>query len=336
MKKVLIFIIVIAVLGYGGYRFYLVYKERSAAGVIDEEAKEKVETRQFVKTNAQGQTFVAIEPELQKQFGVKTIPLSKSTFTNELTAFGTVIDVSPLVATLTELNAANINLDYANREYQRVKALYEAGQNAPYKNVEVALAEVKRIEESIKGIKNKTLIQWGKEIADNKDFEAFLKPFIEGKQCLVRISLLPGQSVSNPPKTAKISIIGDNKNDFKSVFFSMPKIVDAGDFTKSFIYTIEGTNLPTGLKIEARLIPEENKISGIFIPEDAVVQINGINWAYKKINEDSFQRFPIEQGYPIKGGFIVKTGWTEKDIVVIGGAQMLLSEELKSQIKLVD
>jgi len=336
MKKALIFIIIIAALGYGGYRFYLVYKERSTAEKVDEEEKEKVETRQFVKTNAQGQTFVAIEPELQKQFGVKTIPLAKATFTNELTTFGTVIDVSSLVATLTELNTANISLDYANREYKRVKALYDAGQNAPYKNVEVALTEVKKIEESIKGIKSKMLIQWGKEIAETKDFETFLKPFIEGKQTLVRISLLPGQSVSTPPKTAKISLIGDTSNDFKANFFSMPSVVDSGDFTKSFIYLIEGTNLPVGLKIEGRLIPEENIISGIFMPEEAIVQINGMIWAYKKIGEDSFQRFPIEGHYPVKGGFIVKTGWTEKDIVVVEGAQMLLSEELKSQIKLVD
>lgn len=337
IKKILIWLITVIAIAFIGYGLYYIYLESSAERKAEEAGEKPVQSRQFTFTNSEGRTVIKIEPELQDKFGIKTQPLRSITLTNEIQTFGTVIDISSLITFLTELNTAYINLDLAKREYERTKTLYDAGKNAPYKNVELAAGEVKKMEELIKGLKYKLSLQWGVKIAGIDDLESFLKPFVEGKKTLVKVTLLPGQTISSPPQKARICIIGDERELNEAEFFSAPVSVDAGVITKSFIYSIDGTNLPAGLKLEARLVPPDNSVtSAVFMPESAAVRAFGILWAYKKINEDSFQRFPINETRSLKNGLLTTNGWKEGDIVVTYGAQMLLSEELKSQIRLVE
>lgn len=72
---------------------------------------------------------------------------------------------------------------------------------------------------------------------------------------------------------------------------------------------------------------------GVIVPRAAVVRANGRGWAFVK-NEDgkSFTRKPVELDHPLANGWFVAGGFASGDQVVVTGAQVLLSEEMKSTL----
>lgn len=335
MKKFFLALFAICMIVGGGYGLFLLYKLSRAEKEAEGSEDKPVESRQFVTTNSAGQTVVKLTEEDQKKFGIEIKTLSEVAKQNEFYAFGIVIDVSPLVDHLTELKSASVSLDLAKRQLAREKALYDNGKNTPLKNVELAEAEVKKLEETIKGIRYRIALQWGDKVAAEKDLESFLKPFIESKQSLVRVDLLPGQSVENPPESVKISMVSDEKLSYTAKYFSSPKSVESGNITRSFIYLVESVSLPAGMKVKA-IFDSNRKIQGTFVPESAVVRVSGSLWIYKKMNADEFLRVQIKPDFPSDGGWILTNPLASTDLIVVKGAQMLLSEELKSQIRLVE
>jgi hypothetical protein len=66
------------------------------------------------------------------------------------------------------------------------------------------------------------------------------------------------------------------------------------------------------------------------------VRANGLAWAYRQTAADTFIRRRVSLEQPAAGGWLVGGDWKAGDQVVTRGAQVLLSEELKSQIKLLE
>lgn len=62
--------------------------------------------------------------------------------------------------------------------------------------------------------------------------------------------------------------------------------------------------------------------------------VRGKAWVYKKIDADNFMRLPINTDNPTEDGWYSQSKQiTAKDELVTKGAQLLLSEEFKYQIK---
>jgi hypothetical protein len=76
------------------------------------------------------------------------------------------------------------------------------------------------------------------------------------------------------------------------------------------------------------------KESGLLIPNSAVVWYGGKAWIYKKQDKENFVRLPISTERPYKGGWFNESSIIKADDeIVTSGAQLLLSEEFKYQIK---
>ncbi|MCX7871669.1 MAG: hypothetical protein N2487_00115 [Verrucomicrobiae bacterium] len=335
MKKFLLLFTATCVIAACGYGLFQLYKLSRAEKETEGSEDKPVESRQFVTTNSAGQTIIKLSDEEQKKFGIEAKNLTETSKQNGFYAFGVAIDISSLVEHLTDLKTASINLDLAKRQFSREKTLYENGKNTPLKNVELAEAEVKKYEETIKNIQNRIALQWGEKISAQKDLESFLTPFLKNKQSLVRVDLMPGQLLENPPESVKISLLSDEKTSYTAEYFGVPKVVESGNFTKSFIYLIKGESLPVGMKVKA-LFESNQKIRGTFVPESAIIRLYGGLWVYKKTSADEFMRVPIKPDFPTEGGWILTNPLNAVDLIVVKGAQMLLSEELKSQIRLVE
>ena len=68
------------------------------------------------------------------------------------------------------------------------------------------------------------------------------------------------------------------------------------------------------------------------ISYEAVVRYAGKNWVYVKTESDRFERQPVDADKPMAQGFFSDT-FDLDDTVVVRGAQLLLSEEFRFQIK---
>ena len=77
-----------------------------------------------------------------------------------------------------------------------------------------------------------------------------------------------------------------------------------------------------------------NNAKGIVVPSSAVVWYGGKAWVYKKNSQDQFMRLPISTESPTNGGWFNQSKQINGgDELVTNGAQLLLSEEFKYQIK---
>lgn len=75
---------------------------------------------------------------------------------------------------------------------------------------------------------------------------------------------------------------------------------------------------------------------GVFVPDRAVVQWDGLAWTYVRRAPDRFERVRVPTDQPATGGWIVPTGLEVGDTVVVTGAQELLSEEFRARVTVGD
>ena len=68
------------------------------------------------------------------------------------------------------------------------------------------------------------------------------------------------------------------------------------------------------------------------VPRNAVLRFNGATWVYLQTGGDTFQRTEVALEQPLENGWFVRQGMKAGDKVAVGGAQQLLSEELKGQL----
>jgi multidrug efflux pump subunit AcrA (membrane-fusion protein) len=76
--------------------------------------------------------------------------------------------------------------------------------------------------------------------------------------------------------------------------------------------------------------------SGVLVPDSAVVQWDGLAWAYLARPEDHFERVRVRTGRPARGGWIVDGPLAVGDSVVVRGAEELLSEEFRARVTVGD
>ena len=85
------------------------------------------------------------------------------------------------------------------------------------------------------------------------------------------------------------------------------------------------------------MIQQAKKATGVIVPHEAVVWFANQAWVYQKVGAEKFIRRLISTEVEIESdaisGWYNTAGLAANDEVVNSGAQLLLSEELKYQIK---
>jgi hypothetical protein len=80
------------------------------------------------------------------------------------------------------------------------------------------------------------------------------------------------------------------------------------------------------------LVPDGEKAEGVLVPDDAVVQWEGLAWVYVSRGSGEFARVRMPTEQPVPGGWIAGPPLEEGDSVVVTGVQELLSEEFRSRV----
>jgi hypothetical protein len=75
---------------------------------------------------------------------------------------------------------------------------------------------------------------------------------------------------------------------------------------------------------------------GVLVPDSAVVQWEGLAWAYRRRDAGRYERVRVETTTPVPGGWVVSGPLSAGDSVVIQGAQELLSEEFRARVTVGD
>ncbi len=75
---------------------------------------------------------------------------------------------------------------------------------------------------------------------------------------------------------------------------------------------------------------------GVLVPDRALVQWEGLTWAYVRRGPGRFRRVRVPTDQPIAGGVLAGPGLQAGDTVVVQGAEQLLSEEFRARVTVGD
>jgi hypothetical protein len=84
------------------------------------------------------------------------------------------------------------------------------------------------------------------------------------------------------------------------------------------------------------VLPAGPAAAGLLVPDAALVQWEGLVWAYVQRESGHYLRRRVPTDRPAPGGFFVAAGWTPDDSVVVVGAEQLLSEEFRARVTVGD
>jgi multidrug efflux pump subunit AcrA (membrane-fusion protein) len=103
-----------------------------------------------------------------------------------------------------------------------------------------------------------------------------------------------------------------------------------------FLLTPNGLRLAPGAAVVGQLRLPGEPLTGVIVPSSAVVRVEGKACVYVQKDKRTFNRRTVTAARPVEDGWFVSSGLAPKDQVVVVGAQALLSEEFRSQIKMLE
>ncbi len=355
--------IVIAVLSW-----LLIYVSRDELQLHDEEYEEEIEIESTASVE-QGRAIVRVDAQSQAASGIRLHALQSAQYETAVHVFGSVVDIEPLLETRgrylaasAERRALQSTLSAARAEYQRAEVLYRDDRNiseqalrdaeSRYRVTQARLDAAQSMQSAL-GDALRTV--WGPVVSDwaMAAQPASLGELLSRRSVLVQLVFpyeLP-QSAARP--IVQLAPVAARENAVDARFVSVAPRVSAAMPGNTYFYLVRETDLRVGARVVARVATDSTVVDGVIVPNAAVVWHAGKSWVYRKRDAETFARHEVSTASELGDGWfqatlretdVDQTGMDETaalhspslkpgDEVVVSGAQLLLSEELKYQIR---
>ena len=311
--------------------------------------KDQVETTSAAGIDG-GRAVVRVPAESQKASGIATQALKAGRSEAAIEVYGMVMNLQPLaelrgryLAAAAEARALRAAVAAAESEYQRMEMLHRDDRNVSEQTLKSAearyraeLARQAAAEQGAASVRDAMRSAWGDAIAgwathaDSPMLEALLQ------QRAFLIQLVLPYDLPKSAARGKISVAPamarENARGVARFVADSPQ-VDPGLPGETYFYVVDGGGFRAGMRVAARIGLGGVPVAGVIVPSQAVVWHAGKAWVYLKKSEQTFARHEVSTVEELDGGWFNAGGLQPGDEVVVSGAQLLLSEELKYQIR---
>jgi hypothetical protein len=289
--------------------------------------------------------IVSLDSAALVRGGVRTRLSQPNSGREQVQAYGTVVGLSALVESRDSHVAAQAKqaqdrarLTVSLAEWKRTEALYADGQSVSAQ----ALQEVEaayRADQSATDADAALLVtlagsareDWGPQIASwIASGSAVLERILDGSEVLIQLTLPPDHRVTSSPAMATIHTADDHT--FKVRVISSAGRTDPRIQGPSyFAVAPRMPDLLPGMNLSVT-VPGNHNVRGIQVPDSAVVWWQGKAWVYLALSPVGFVRHDLT-GATRVGQSYLAADIPPTTLIVVTGAQALLSEELRSQIQ---
>lgn len=154
---------------------------------------------------------------------------------------------------------------------------------------------------------------------------------------LARVDVPAGETVAPGLTSASIVPLGNEARPLTGERVGFASSVDPKTQGQPFVFRVTDSSgaLRPGLSVTAYLEAPGAARSGAVAPRSAVIWQTGKTWVYVQTDKERFARREVVLEDPASDGWFTRS-LKPGDKVVTRGAQMLLSEEFKSQIRVED
>lgn len=317
----------------------------------DAESDEPVTPAVQVAQNPLGPPTLTVSPELQKQAGIEVREARAAPYQQRLEAYGSVLELQPLTGianTLASANAqraiAQAKLAASRAALQRAHFLFKDDQNFSRAQLQAAEAAFETDEASLRAAQvqagnaaAEAYQAWGpvlgRSLASNSPLAQSL---LQHRVVLIQITLPLDISMTSPPRSAAIESAGGKP--ISAQLLSAAVSTDPRIQGASYFFTAPAaTGLLPGMNVTA-LLPAGGPGQGIAIPASAVVWLQGDAWVYLRTGPNEFSRREISTAQARSdGGYVLAAqSLPAHSVLVVTGAQMLLSQEFSAEIDVSD
>jgi hypothetical protein len=313
------------------------YSQRRQERAKESQGEKPVTAESRVGHGPNGETILSLDEKTQKLISLATATLAPAVLSPEVKCYGRVLDASSLVTLSSGEASARAALDASAKEYERVKALFNQGESASARALEAADAAMKRDRITLQTSEAQLVSAWGRFVTDQSDLAAFVQSLATLQLVLARLDLPAGEVASALPVGGRLILPGTGQ-PVAARFLGPAATTDPQVQGQGFLLAVTNNpvRLSPGLAIVGFLQLPGEPLRGVTVPEAAVVRAAERAWAYVQSGPTSFTRREINQAHPLSNGWFVTNGVLPNERVVITGAQTLLSEERKSEIKVGD
>ena len=342
IKTLILVLVAVAIVGGLIFAFLQGRKERTAEA--EREAPVKAQSR---VTAEHGNAVIAFDGEAQRRNGLKVEPLTRVVRSGEVQGTGVVLQVQSLLDLRTSYSNALAQFDKAQAgvqatrtEYERLLKLNQDEKTASDKAVEAARAAwqsdeagLRGAEEAVSLAKASVLQRWGTGISEwlFANSPEFLR-LLAHQDLLIQVTPPPAGPFAAPQE---ISIQAPGGKIVPARFIAPLTQVDPRLQAPSYLYLAEAQpDLIQGMNVTA-LLPAGPARAGVLIPTAAVVWWQARAWCYVEQAAGKFTRREVPASNPLPEGWFVTEGYKPGEKVAVAGAQMLLSEEFRSQIQVL-
>ena len=301
-------------------------------------------------TTENGAPTIMLSVESQQQSAITTTTLQAAEHLGVISSFGVVVGIDPLVeqrtrylSAIAEANVIKAALANSRRESERMAQLNQDNRNVSDRAAAAAKATMQAdearlaaAETAAASLQDSMRLQWGETLANwavQQPAGDVLQKLLQHTEVLVQVAL--PMDAAQPGKGALLQLeaIGGTGGQIQAGYISASPQTDATLQGATFYYHAPAQYLRTGMRVSAHLATQNQKLSGVIIPATAVVWYANQPWVYQKQGKDKFVRHPIKTDTETDNGWFNATSLNAGDEVVTTGAQLLLSEEFKYQIK---
>lgn len=319
------------------------------SGKGDEDDAESIVRAPVRVTIKNGVVILTLSVVDQQTIGIATTRLSPAPQQHITIGYGRVLDAVGLtdlsnryLDAATGVQTAEAKLAVSRAASERAKVLHRDRQNISTAqlqdaegNFNVDKAALVAAQSRLSTIAARARQDWGNVLGDALiNRTPLITNLIERHDYLVRVTLPPGGTVTSPPEAATTGMI--NGPEIRLDFISPATSTDPRLQGVSYFYKVPAdSGLLPGLHIEVSLTVKTIE-RGLVMPEEAVVWLQGKAWIYLRTTATSFERREIVPERSAPDGGYVATGIPADAAIVVRGAQMLLSEEFRSQAPIED
>jgi multidrug efflux system membrane fusion protein len=309
-----------------------------------EEQKDEQATPQV--TPEKGENVITLGKAAQEKGGIAVSKLRPTSSVKEIQAYGTVLQLQSLadlrknyIEARARMQDTATKLAVSKKEYERLKTLNEDHKNVSDKAVQSAEAALQSDEvdadasrEILSALEDASLQQYGKVITQWLfDGSPALYRLMRQEDLLIRVTLLPGTEISRIPED--VTIQPPAGKPISARFVSRSPRTDPQIQGTSFFYITPANNsLLPGMNVITSM-PLGIKSKGYLVPASSIVWWQGRPWVYLRKNKERFVRREVSTENSVEDGYFVAKGFKPGELIVVKGAQTLLSREFQSQIQ---
>jgi hypothetical protein len=296
-----------------------------------------------------GSAAVHLPKESQAASGIVVQPLGKVRAEATAEVYGVIVNVQPLIelrvrygASLSEARSLRAAASSSAADYERLKRLFEDDRNVSERAVQVAEAHWKAdqarlaaADQAVAAARDSIRAGWGEVLAGwATDAEsAAFQVLVQQREVLAQITFpydLHAQAGKVPLSLAPISVPAQAR---PARFISAAPQTDTTLPGVTYFYTAGAQGLRVGMRVAGQLKLGGKVRDGVVVPSSAIVWHGGKAWAYVKEEDEVFVRREVSTAQELANGWFDASRFEPGEEIVVSGAQLLLSEELKFQIR---